>query len=180
MHAVLDVCVHSVRKWGGSVQDFQVSISQETTQYTVELGDDNDAVNIWCIFKKETIWPDLPVCICEYATMLACHHSQIQLWCLQDRRCLLLQTPTARWSAWFLCSPLECPSGSASRGPWRWSLHTYGSGSLFSSYHAFTRYICMQRHLKFSDSMFQAKIYSNRHKPSHTQTAIVANYIKHW
>lgn len=65
---------------------------------------------------------DLPVCICEYATRLVCHHSLTPLWCLPNQRRLLQQKPRAHWSAWCLCSPLEYPSDSASQASWPQSL----------------------------------------------------------
>lgn len=65
---------------------------------------------------------DLPVCICEYATRLVCHHSLTPLWCLPNQRRLLQQKPRAHWSAWCLCSPLGYPSDSASQASWPQSL----------------------------------------------------------
>lgn len=79
----------------------------------------------WWLIEAES---DLPGCVCEYAMRLVCHHSLIPLRCLPNQRCLHLQTPRARWSAWCLCSPLEYPSGLASLDSWPQLLHTeYGS-----------------------------------------------------
>lgn len=79
----------------------------------------------WWLIEAES---DLPECVCEYAMRPVCHHSLIPLRCLPNQRCLLLQKPRARWSAWCLCSPLEYPSDLASLDSWPQLLHTeYGS-----------------------------------------------------